>query len=370
MSEVGQTSTLSIQNIANTKKIYLRAIELFQDYIPFEYSFQYMDLSKMGKDEFPSLLFAVNFATFKTDTRTVSYVIYNSKGKFTYEKKLTTTNTVTTFELSANFVFLPLCNPEDKMKYDEAHNKCVPIVDCDLTNLNAKYCMDEKTPLTCLPSYYITAKQDNVTCNNQCDEKVTRAPGTPANQGICTTSCSKSGGSGNCPSSGGALTNFPNQFTCSGQKRINYKCYSDDDDEKTALFYSRCYQPPNIYRTLTSGTRNKFSTGYFFEFWFKIDSVLNNCDKVYEKEYYLYSYPHSLYVNSNENKYYYEVISTPYKKQLGDIQQYEWNRIVLKTVIGTSLQHVFIYVNYDFATDDTNVTDIPSSVNMLLKTIT
>ena len=26
--------------------------------------------------------------------------------------------------------------------YDEDHNKCVPIVDCDLTNLNAKYCMD------------------------------------------------------------------------------------------------------------------------------------------------------------------------------------------------------------------------------------
>ena len=367
MSEVGQTSTLSIQNIANTKKIYLRAIELFQDYIPFEYSFQYMDLSKMGKDEFPSLLFVVNFATFKTNTRTVSYVIYNSKGKFTNEKKLTTTNTVTTFELSANFVFLPLCNPEDKMKYDEDHNKCVPIVDCDLTKLNAKYCMDEKTPLTCLPTYYISAKSDKVICDNQCSTGETRAPGTPANQGICTTSCTKSGSNKNCPSSGGALTNFPNQFTCQN-KRINYKCY-DVDDERTALFYSRCYQPPNIYRTLTSGTRNKFSTGYFFEFWFKIDSVLNNCDKVYEKEYYLYSYPHSLYVNSTENKYYYEVISTPYKKQLGDIQQYEWNRIVLKTVIGTSLQHVFIYVNYDFATDDTNVTDIPSSVNMLLKTI-
>ena len=41
------------------------------------------------------------------------------------------------------------------MKYDKNSNLCIPIEDCDLTRMNAYYCMEENTPLACETGQYI-----------------------------------------------------------------------------------------------------------------------------------------------------------------------------------------------------------------------
>ena len=66
---------------------------------------------------------------------------------------------------------MPLCefSTKNKMKYDADRNYCVFISDCDLTNLNAFYCMEERTPISCLPNYYITADaEDQIYCSGSC----------------------------------------------------------------------------------------------------------------------------------------------------------------------------------------------------------
>lgn len=375
MSEEGQTSTLKVQNISKTKKIYLRVIELFQDYIPYDYSFKYMDLTKMKFGEFPSLLFVCNFANFNPNTKQVQYTIYKSNGVFTYFKQLDTTTTVTTFELSANFVFLPLCNPENKMKYTANKNICESIVKCDLTTLNARYCMDEETPLSCLVNHFIHIDPNTkaITCKTECPANTIRAPGTTSNQGICNTDCGMAGaGIQKCPSSGsGTLANYPNEYTCNtGFSRINYKCINTNDYAlKSAIFVSRCYQSPNIYRSLMSGTKANFASGYLLEFWFKLDTILNTCTRNAKKEYYFFAIPHSVYLDTDSNLWYYEIVDTVYKKKLEGVQSYEWNRFVIKTTLGATGQNVDVYVNYKFNSPDVIFTSIPASTNMQLTSI-
>ena len=45
--------------------------------------------------------------------------------------------------LPANFIYLPLCDPTKKEKYDEETNLCVEISDCNENRLNCKYCSEE-----------------------------------------------------------------------------------------------------------------------------------------------------------------------------------------------------------------------------------
>ena len=71
-------------------------------------------------------------------------------------------------------------------------NYCVFISVCDLTELNAFYCMEERTPISCLPNYYITADaEDQIYCSGSCMREEIRQPGTNQTQGICNSLCDK-----------------------------------------------------------------------------------------------------------------------------------------------------------------------------------
>ena len=69
-------STLNIQMTGNRKdinhyKIYLRCLYLFKDFLPYNYNFKYMDLYRIGGEQFPPLTLAINFAEFALNLETV-----------------------------------------------------------------------------------------------------------------------------------------------------------------------------------------------------------------------------------------------------------------------------------------------------------
>ena len=88
------------------------------------------------------------------------------------------------------------------------------------------------------------------------------------------------------------------------------------------------------------------------------------------KEYYLYSTPHSIYLDLKENTYYYKIIDSIYSSTLDGISNYEWNKIVIKTTLGVTLgQNVYVYINFDIDNIKATITNIPSSIKMELQYI-
>ena len=371
-------STFKIENLKNSAKIYFRAIYLFRDFIPKNYNFIYHDLSKITNSEMPSLLFVCNFAevTIESSSKpkiTIKYHLFeqNTTSIRNYykdsSKKITITLEDSEIPLSANFIFLPLCDFTKNQKYEKG---CVGITNCPQTALNAKYCMDEYKAFVCLPNFYINPSETNVTCTSHCkiresgsvDKDYMRIPGTMEDKGIC--SIEKSETIQTSFDSSAKLKNYDSNFQCSSGVQIDYKCKTVTN---SALFYSRCYNLPNFYVAITNTVKQKISRGYLLEFWFKFDYSLFFCAHN-EKEYYFYSTPHSIYQKSSA--FYYGIIGDESKnKQLNNIHSFEWNKIVIKTTLGSSSgQSVIIYVNYNF--DETaNITGIPDSTNMQLSYI-
>ena len=372
-------STLKITNVSNTKKIYFRQITLFRDYINYWYSksLRYMDLSMLEGNKMQSMLFFVNFAEFELSTKRLYYYHqYRRKGdteyvKYQYSTYLTPVNEGSTFELSANFIFLPLCefSYEIKRRYDPEQNLCIPI-ECDLTAMHAYYCMEENTPLSCEPGQYIDYSETNeaIYCNTGCNKfGVIRQPGAGENPGICNSDCPSYVST--CPSSN--LNDYVNGFICmGGYYRIAYQCYQNDLDTNSALFFSKCYNSPNFYQIITTDTSNELSYGYYYEFWFKFDNMLNECQdlETQSREYYLYSTPHSIYLDTSSNLFYYEIIvATSYNTPISGFSDYEWNKVIISTTLDPTLgQNVYVYLNFDLQNPIASFTSIPSSINMKL----
>ena len=375
-------STLKIINITNTKKIYFRQITLFRDYIPYWYSksLRYMNLARLESNKMQSVLFFVNFAQFELSAKKLTYYYqYRRKGDSSYVKyelytTLSPAASSSTFELSANFVFLPLCEFSStvKMKYDSSQNLCVAIDDCDLTKMYAYYCMEENTPLACETGQYIDYDgTSDISCHTGCtDGSTIRQPGCGINPGICNSACPEN--TQNCPSK--QLNNFVSGFTClANNYRIGYRCPEISTNADSGLFFSKCYNSPNFYRIVSTDTQSKLSYGYFYEFWFKLDNMLSTCKDyaTQTKEYYLYSTPHSIYLDTSSNIFYYEIsVATSLNARISGISTYEWNKVIIKTTLDTTLgQNVYIYVNFDLENPVATFNSISSSNNMQLQYI-
>ena len=373
------TSTLKISNVANTKKVYFRQITLFRDYIDYWYSksLRYMNLAMLESNKMQSVLFFVNFAEFDLETKTLLYYHqYRRKGdtiyvKYQYSTTLSPVNEGSTFELSANFIFLPLCELSSsiKMKYDPEKNLCVPIEHCNLVELKGYYCMEENTPLSCEPGQYIDLMGDGqISCNTGCnDAKTIRQPGAGENPGICNSNCPEN--VRDCPNTN--LNNYVSGYNCMGGfHRIAYQCYEESLDENSALFFSKCYNSPNFFRIISTDTQDLLSYGYYYEFWFKLDHMLIDCKDIDppEREYYLYSTPHSIYLDTTTNLFYYEVIvSTSLNTPISGISDYEWNKIIIRTTLHTTLgQNVDIFLNFDLQNPIASFQSISSNIDMKL----
>jgi hypothetical protein len=156
-----------------------------------------MDMYQIINEQFPPLALVINFDKFGFENRYTTGKFYVSYNKFiSYSNKNITCSTspckielkfsqTTQLELSANFVFLPLCNPKTNEKYNFETQLCQEIKDCDRTALNALHCMGEATPLICKKNYYINidSNQNKIYCSNFCEDgKTFRSPGTPDGQ--------------------------------------------------------------------------------------------------------------------------------------------------------------------------------------------
>ena len=354
-------STLSIININDKRKLYLREILLFRNFIPRWYSdkFKYMNMRMLTDYELPALLFVANFADFNLDTKNLKYIIFERQyGSTGFERidtsmTLSVRNAGSTFELSANFKFQPLCDLStlDFKKYDVNTEICVRMDDCILKDIHATYCMDENTPLSCQAGYIFTLDSitssvtyNKILCTSECITEESLTPGTQKDRGICNTNCPaecKGQNFGKCPTTATTMACDDDHY------RIGYKCIPKAKDEVSALFFSKCYNSPNFYRTISTSTLSQINSGYFYEFWIKIDKSLNTCadGASSTKEYYLYSTPHSIY--KEVEYYYYQVINSAYKIQLTGIDETKWNKIVLETTIATAGQSVNVHINFE-----------------------
>ena len=357
-------SKLIIQINANKgKKIYLRCFYLFKDYLPYNYNFKYMDMHSIGKKEFPPLTFTLIFKEYNSTHLFFKYNNYSYLDNLiTPDIKVLEIENTNSKELSANFVFLPLCNPLKGEKFNEETQLCQEIDNCDPTALNCLYCMDENKPLVCKTNYYINidSEKETVECLNYCQGRYYRSPGTLPTQGICGTDCLSVDVLMTCPNSGSSILRYQNDFAClAGFTRIGYQCFNEiEEPNKGALFYSGINYPYNIYQSFTNDFITLIGNGYILEFWFMIDNVIYNSTNFIQNEKYHYfnSKPHEIYLeksSSDQLKYWYLFNkgegSTDYKQELTDlIHQYEWNKILIfvdATISG--IKEIRVIVNFD-----------------------
>ena len=358
-------STLFVSSITNTKRIYFRALTLFRDYIPYWYNkiLRNMNLRNMERGRVPSIVFFCNFVDYNLNSSKLEYLTqYNRQSNndylISYSQIYLVKNqeyTSATFELCTNFRFMPLCefSTKTKMKYDPDRNYCVFISDCDLTELNAYYCMEERTPISCLPNYYITAdSEDQIYCSGNCIREQIRHPGTNQTQGICNSYCDK--GTKQCPgTSSSFLNDYQINYECNENNyRIGYHCLGRQYSTKSALFFSKCYNSPNFANTIDVETQYKYRFGYVLEFWMKLDVALNQCKDGYstsgEKEYYFKSNVHSIYFNINENKFFYICHAKNNEEhEIAGVQTYEWNKFYLRTKL--DILTVDLFLNFEVA---------------------
>ena len=348
---------------SNHYKIYLRCLYLFKDFLPYNYNFKYMDLYRIEGKQFPPLALAINFAEFIFETGSnlnIKYKYFNSIDNKENNGFIRLRYYISTrLELAANFVFLPLCNPRTKEKYNAGTQLCQEIENCDLTALNALYCMEEYTPLICKTNYYINIDQNEnkVECLNYCkDNKFFRSPGTEISQGICGTDCLSSDDLKTCPNSASSILTYENDFECNqGFYRIGYQCFRQPTNtlpNKGALFYSGFNFPYNIYQEFTQSFTDQIQSGYVLEFWFMIDNTINTDFKVGEEYYYFNANPHEVYLkndNADGLNYYYRFkpLSSNVYKLTDLIHKYEWNKILI--FADNVKETILIYVNFNKA---------------------
>ena len=348
---------LLIKNLnKNYSKIYLRSLFLFNDFIPIDYTFKYIDLTKITGKGIPSLLFATNFAEVELQSTqaTLTYSIYDENNKLDNKAVLNYPATAT-FELSNNFVFLPLCEPNQK--YNPSTNLCEPINITNLNAINAIYCLDDNTPLACMTAYYLNIEVSGITCQEKCPNNLFRLPGHQiVNKGICNTKCPSN--IEKCPNSGQTYLQFysDNMSCLPNYTRIGLKCLPKADIKNSAFYYSRCYNQPNIHKYLTNTA--KYSNGYYLELWLKIDPInLHSCqttatetvkDLSFPKYYYLYANPHAIFYDSTDGQYKYQANNLFSATQSISLVETEWNIIIIKTEIPDNI--ISLYMNYNLIT--------------------
>ena len=330
------------------KKIYIRCFYLFKDFLPYNYNFKYMDMTKIQSGQFPPLTLAFNFASFEFDGTSIT-LPFKFNTYFSNDNKLTQRSVTLRFknakyELASNFVFLPLCDPVTKEKYNPETNLCEEITLCDETELNAEYCMGEKTPLACRNNFYINIDpaDGTVDCENYCKyNKYYRTPGSHESRGICGTDCLSDTVLKTCPNSASAILTYQSDFECLNNfNRIGYQCIPDPTNDlpnKGALFYSGINSPYNIIHKFIPTSTNvigKLGTNYILEFWFMIDNVLYTKFENNVNYHYFYAAPHEFFFNQTseeEYKYYYRFANKIEKQIIPRelIHRYEWNKILI-----------------------------------------
>ena len=377
-------SKLTIKINKNTHKVYLRCLYLFKDYLPYNYDFKYMDMYQIDKEEFPPLTLAINFGEFEGPND--EYIVNFKYKKFTSLENLVTPSSFDVHfaedplkALSANFVFLPLCNPREKEKYNPTINLCQEIENCDETALNCLYCMGENMPLVCKTNYYINIddEKETVECLNYCKGNFFRSPGTLPTQGICGTDCTSEETSEfilTCPNTAASILTYQSDYECkTGYNRIGYQCFEipmGENGNYGALFYSEFNHPYNIYQSFTNDFISLIGNGYVLEFWFMIDNVIygnSHFTESSDRFYYFFSNVHEIFVQNEGGTLKYSYLfnrrsSSDYYIDLTErLDKHEWNKIVIfadSTISGIKQIRLWVNFDKDIATQEENIINV------------
>ena len=360
----------------NTAKIYLRTMYLFNDFIPYNYNIKYTDLTRIQGKLFNELLFAINYdkADKVVDSNdiwngivNIKYYTYTTKPdmQLTGNMQLEFKDNVS-YSLPTNFKYVPVCDINEKLSTDtndDGTKHCELVNTCVLNQVHAKLgCTDEKTPLICEDGYYMNINDNTKEnkCEAGCNDDTFRLPGLTSVHllnALCNSEC-PSNDKGSCPNKSKVeLSGIKDYYTCNeGYSRINYKCIDDTIESQSAFYYSRCYNLPNIELTIggTGSTEGcaVYTSNYIFEFWVMLDSLnfpkcVTNKNEVanVERYYVLYTIPHTIYYNKDDESFYYEYQGSIDSKQMIQINKYEWNRITITTDLQN--MNVIIYNNYN-----------------------
>ena len=375
-------TTLSIKGIeGKTSQIYMRSIQLFRDYIPPEYLIKFIDFSAIKENKISSLLMTCNFAKYNMQTKVLTYYTFglntsdsSSRSYIKTPRTITLIPTVSDDEiaLSANFVFLSICDPYN---YYFQESKCEIIAQTPTPIIN-QY-KEEETSTIPTKNYLIcendailsiTDKEKNYTqCANDCVNNQMRIPGSPEIHSICNMDCVDTM---DCCKTSTLLKDYKRYFKCKDTSDyiIDYKCYNEEQNKNSAIFVSRCSNMPNFVTSISTEVKNKLNKGYIFEVWIKIENVLTSCSKksTFTNEYYLYTQPHTIY--KADGAYYYQIVNSAYKQNL-DISEFEWFFVFIKTELSNTGSNVYVYINKNFLNSTAAFLNIPTSTNMQLQTI-
>jgi hypothetical protein len=296
----------------------------------------------------------------------LSYTIQNNNLLTTYTVTLTIGSPLS---LAANFSPLSLCDPTAGLTFQSSTQTCVSITNCIKSTLNANYCYADNSPLSCMNNYYMDSSASPPQCSASCSNNSPRSPGSNYINSICNFICTNTS---SCPNTSvSQMKNFQSNFICqNGYVRMNYQCVKITNALNGALFFSRCFNTPNMYYNFIT-IPGMVQSGYILENWFKLDNVYNNCNysTTSNRAYILYTVPHTIYVDLTTNIFYYENSTKAYNKSMPSIQKYEWNVILFRTEILGNVQNLSVFVNYNFNNPEIVINNIPTSINMNLASI-
>ena len=331
-------------------RVFLRFISLYREYIPNNlFDMRFIDIKDYFTKAFWPIVFHMDFNEYqkKENTDEISYYAYFDyipEKRFEYPS-FTDPHTDKYYPTYPNYYNVSLC-PIGTMHTNT--NDCVEITKASCKN---DFCLNENQ------YFYYSGKylDENLLPVDKCNDsiKLSRLPDTKPNEGYCLL-IEDFEKVNSVPTN---EANFYGQFSCgSNYERAYYKCLHNTKVDKSALYFNSFYGFSPLEIDLSAMNIQS----HYFEFWMKFDNINTKTNSRIQSSsqlYYLYADPHIIKKNLKENAYYYYYMSyanplLPVEvkgNKLNSISTYEWNRIIIHTVISdTDDTLIQLYLNYEF----------------------
>ena len=226
-------------------------------------------------------------------------------------------------------------------------NECIK-VSTDFTDLSNEVEYDGY-PLQCKSGNYLDVT-GGLSCSNNCPDGYNRGPGShlDMDKPIVTALCNYK----NDKHQYNEPNNFEAKLTCTNESliRVGYKCFDKKSQEKSALYFNRCYNFYPVYAYFDS-IRLRFIEGYILEFSFKIDLVNDFCSREnIDERYIFFAHPHAIIQDKNDKFYYKDTnyFNIPnFNNKLEQISLYEWNHVIIEFRPKEFKMNIYLNYNLD-----------------------
>jgi len=313
--------------------VYITTLYLYNEYLPVEYDTQRILFSYNKKPIW--LVLGIYFKNFDQNNKILNYFTNEQNP----QKTLVFENIKDTYYSRGGIV---LCEPNIGKVFDSETNECVASSNSPTLTEGLEY---NNIYIQCNSGKFLTLENNNI-CQDKCTGMFNRGPGSlmdmdasTAVTALCNYRLS------DFHTQYHDIEDYSSKLLCtSGYVRVGYKCLSKDSQEKSALYFNRCYNFYPFYAYFTN-IESKLLNGYIIEFSFKIDLVNDFCSVPEGDRYLFYAYPHTITQDKNNNFYYKDIFSEHISK-IEKISLYEWNHIIIEANLKTN-PIVNLYINYN-----------------------